>query len=135
MDASGALAFVAENHRAVIAVRRADGTPAMSPIVVGVVDGTLLISSRETAYKVKSLRRDPHAWLCVLPDQFFGHWIHVAVDVEIVSMPDALDLLVAYYRETAGEHPDWDDYAAAMERERRVALRLTPTEVGPTKQG
>jgi PPOX class probable F420-dependent enzyme len=134
-DAAGALEFVRTNHRAIIAVRRADGTPAMSPIVAGVVDDKLVISSRETAYKVRSLRADPHAWLCVIPDGFFGRWIHVAVDVEIISMPDALEPLKTYYRSISGEHPDWADYAATMAREQRVLLRCTPTEVGPTKQG
>jgi PPOX class probable F420-dependent enzyme len=135
MDVNSALAFVATNHHAVMAVRRLDGTPTMSPVAVGVLDGTFVISSRETAYKVKSLRRDPHAWLCVLPDGFFGQWIQITADVEIISMPDALDPLIEYYRATVGEHPDWDDYAAAMEREQRVLLRLAPTAVGPTKQG
>ena len=135
MDLDSALAYVATNHHAVIAVRRRDGTPAMSPVAVGVLGDTFVVSSRETAYKVKSLRRDPQAWLCVFPDGFFGQWVQIAADVEIVSMPEALDGLIAYYRETVGEHPDWDDYTAAMERERRVLLRLTPTEIGPNQQG
>ena len=135
MDLDGAIDFVNSHHHAVIAVRRQDGTPAMSPVVVGVLDGSFAISSRETAYKVRSLRRDPTAWLCVLPDGFFGEWIHIAATVEIVSMPDALEPLIAYYREVVGEHADWDDYAEAMRREQRVLLRLTPTAIGPTVRG
>jgi len=42
---------------------------------------------------------------------------------------------VAYYRQVAGEHPDWDDYRAAMERERRVLLRITVERAGPDRAG
>ena len=46
-----------------------------------------------------------------------------------------MDLLVAYYRELAGEHPDWDDYRAAMEREQRVMLRISVEYAGPDVSG
>jgi hypothetical protein len=44
-------------------------------------------------------------------------------------------VLVDYYRSIAGEHPDWDDYRAAMERERRVVLRIELTRAGPDRSG
>jgi len=43
--------------------------------------------------------------------------------------------LVDYYRGISGEHPDWDDYRAAMERERRVLLRVTISKAGPDVSG
>ena len=46
---------------------------------------------------------------------------------EVVHLPEAMDGLVEYYRRVSGEHPDWDDYRAAMERDRRVLLRITVT--------
>ena len=46
-----------------------------------------------------------------------------------------MDLLVDYYRRISGEHPDWDDYRAAMEREKRVVLRITLTKAGPDVSG
>jgi hypothetical protein len=46
-----------------------------------------------------------------------------------------MDGLIDYYRNISGEHPDWDDYRAAMERERRVLLRITVTRAGPNRQG
>ena len=55
--------------------------------------------------------------------------------VEIVTLPDAMDGLVDYYRSISGEHPDWDDYRAAMERDQRCLLRITPTYAGPTVSG
>ncbi len=46
-----------------------------------------------------------------------------------------MDLLVDYYRSVSGEHPDWDDYRAAMERDQRVMIAITPERVGPSVQG
>jgi PPOX class probable F420-dependent enzyme len=113
-----------------------DGTPAMTPVAANVDDaGRVVISSRETAYKIRNLRRDPRAWLCVLPDQFFGRWIQIAGEAEVISLPEAMDGLVDYYRTTSGEHPDWADYRAAMERERRVLVRIDIATAGPDRAG
>lgn len=116
---------------------RRDGAPQMSPVVVAIDDeGRVMISSRETAYKVKNLLRAPRAFVCVLPAQFFGgRWIQIEGDAEIVSLPDAMELLVDYYRRTGGEHPDWDDYRTAMERDRRVIIRINIAKAGPDREG
>jgi PPOX class probable F420-dependent enzyme len=136
MDLDEARAVVRDQHHAVLATMRQDGTPQMSPVTAALDDeGRIVISSRETAYKVRNLRRDPRTWLCVLPDGFYGRWIQVAGDVEIVSLPDAMEPLVDYYRTAVGEHPDWAEYRAAMESERRCILRITPRTAGPDKQG
>jgi len=42
---------------------------------------------------------------------------------------------VDYYRRVAGEHSDWADYRAAMARDRRVIVRITPTRAGPNVSG
>ena len=55
--------------------------------------------------------------------------------VEIVSLPEAMDLLVAYYRSVSGEHPDWDDYRAAMERDQRVIVGDHPGAGRPDRGG
>jgi PPOX class probable F420-dependent enzyme len=108
----------------------------MSPVAAGVdEDGRVLVSSRETAFKVKNLRRDPQAWLCIFPDSFYGRWVQVEGRVEVVSLPEALPLLEDYYRQVSGEHPDWDDYRAAMKRERRVLLRIDLERAGPDRSG
>jgi PPOX class probable F420-dependent enzyme len=137
MDVAEVLSFAASNHRAVLQTYRADGTAQLSPITVGVdVDGdALAVSSRETAFKVKNLRRDPRASVCLLNDGFFGEWAYAEGSVEIVSLPDAMEGLVEYYRRISGEHPDWDDYRAAMVRDQRVLIRLRPSRVGPTQHG
>ncbi|TWF78854.1 PPOX class probable F420-dependent enzyme [Pseudonocardia hierapolitana] len=136
MDLDEARAVVREQHRAVLATIRGDGTPQMSPVLVAVDDdGRVLVSTREGALKVRNLRRDPRSWLCVLPDGFFGRWIQVEGRTEIVSLPDAMEGLVDYYRRVSGEHENWDDYRAAMQREQRVLLRIELTRAGPDRAG
>ncbi|HEX6568319.1 MAG TPA: PPOX class F420-dependent oxidoreductase [Acidimicrobiales bacterium] len=136
MDAAEALEFLRANHRAVMATTKADGSTQMSPITVGVDrDGRVVVSSRETAYKVRHLRALPYAAVCAFSDQFFGPWVQVEGPVEIVPLPEAMEPLVDYYRDISGEHPDWDDYRAAMERDQRVILRMTVERAGPTVSG
>jgi PPOX class probable F420-dependent enzyme len=136
MDTAEALDFLRANHRAVMATTKADGSTQMSPITVGVDrDGRVVVSSRETAYKVRHLHALPYAAICAFTDQFFGPWVQVEGPVEVVSLPEAMEPLVDYYRDISGEHPDWDDYRAAMERDRRVILRMTVERAGPTVSG
>jgi PPOX class probable F420-dependent enzyme len=136
MDLDEARDVVRQQSHAVLATLRGDGTPQMSPVLVAVDDaGNVLVSTRETALKVRNLRRDPRLWLCVLPDGFFGRWVQVAGRAEIVSLPEAMDGLVDYYRRVSGEHDDWDDYRAAMQRERRVLVRVALDRAGPDRSG
>jgi len=136
MDVAEATEYIRAHHRAVLATTRADGTPQLSPVTVVVdEDGRVVVSTRETAVKVRNLRRSPTAWLCVVDDAFFGPWVQVSGPVEVVSLPEAMQPLIDYYRAAAGEHPDWDDYRAAMTRDRRCVVRITPTEAGPNISG
>ncbi|MGP3913953.1 PPOX class F420-dependent oxidoreductase [Nonomuraea sp. NBC_00507] len=135
MDLDKALAFLRANHNAVLLTRHHDGRPQMSPVTAGVEDGRIVISTRETAVKVRNARRDPHVSLCVFTNAFYGEWIQVDGTADIISLPEAMDHLVSYYRNISGEHPDWDDYRAAMIRDRRVILRVTPIHAGPDHHG
>jgi PPOX class probable F420-dependent enzyme len=136
MDIDAALDFVRTQHHAVLGTLKSDGTPQLSPVTAG-VDGAghVVISTRQTAYKVRNVRRDPRVWLCVFPDRFFGGWVQIEGTADIIELPGAMDALVDYYRRISGEHPDWDDYRAAMEREKRVVLRITVTRAGPDVSG
>jgi len=128
--------FVRRHHHAVLATRTRDGGIQQSPVLVGVDDGgRITVSSRETAFKTKNLRRDPRAQLCVFPDEFFGDWIFVQGDADVLSLPDAMEPLVDYFRQLSGEHSDWDEYRRSMERERRVLIRIAPDRVGPDRRG
>ena len=137
MELDEARAFIREHHQAVMATRRRDGAPQMSIVACNVDDdGRVVVSTRETAVKARNVRRDPRVSICVLPDDGWrGRWIQVDGDAEVLSLPDAMEPLVEYYRSTVGEHPDWDDYRAAMERERRVLIRVTIERAGPDTSG
>jgi PPOX class probable F420-dependent enzyme len=136
MELDEAREFVRANHRAVLATVKRDGTPQMSPITVAVdASGAITVSTRETAVKAKNVRRDPRVWLCVLNDGFFGQFVQIEGTATVVELPEAMDGLVEYYRSVSGEHPDWDDYKAAMVRDQRVLLRIEPTRAGPDFHG
>jgi PPOX class probable F420-dependent enzyme len=128
--------FIRAHHHGVLATTRRDGAPQLSPVLVGVDDdGSLLISTRETAVKTANVRQHGRASVCVFQDAFFGEWVQAEGPASVESLPAAMDGLVRYYRLVAGEHPDWDDYRTAMERERRVLLRIRIDRVGPTRAG
>jgi PPOX class probable F420-dependent enzyme len=136
MEISRALAFVRRNHRAVLTTYYPDGRAQVSPVTVGVDEaGHVVISTRETATKTRNVARDPRVVLCVLTESFFGDWVLIEGTVDIVHLPEAMEPLVDYYRGISGEHPDWADYRAAMERDKRVILRVTVDRAGPDKHG
>jgi PPOX class probable F420-dependent enzyme len=121
MDVAAALDFVREHHRGVLATMRRDGRPQMSPIAASVdADGLVAISSRETAIKVKNLRRDPRASLCV-QRRVLRHWVQLDGRRDpVVARRDGA--LVEYYRSRPAS-TRWDDYRAAMERQ-RLLIRI-----------
>jgi PPOX class probable F420-dependent enzyme len=136
MDINEARTFLKTNHRAVLATYHQDGRPQLTPVLVGVDEaGWAIISTRETAYKTHNMRRDPRVSLCVFNDGFFGDWIQIEGEAEVISLPTAMEGLVSYYRTVAGEHPDWEDYRAAMLREKRVLVRIDILHAGPDRRG
>lgn len=125
MTPDQARAFLAENFQAVLSTFRSDGRPQLSPVTVGVDgQGRVILSTVEATAKYRNLRRDPRVSACVLNPEFFGSWVAVEGTAEIVDRPEAIELLVDYYRRVAGEHPDWADYRRAMDAQRRVLVRF-----------
>jgi PPOX class probable F420-dependent enzyme len=136
MEITVAQQFLREHENAVLATWRRHGRLQMSPVTVGLdAAGRAIISSRETAYKVRNLRRDPRAALCVFVEAFTGPWVQIEGTAEVVSGPEAVEPLVDYYRRLAGEHPDWDDYRRVMLADRRALIRITIERAGPDRQG
>jgi PPOX class probable F420-dependent enzyme len=136
MDLDRARDFIRENHRAVLATRRRDGTVQLGPVLVNLDgDRRAIISSRETAIKVGNLRRDPFAQLCVMNDAFYGDWIAADGRAEVLSLPEAMDPLIDYYKRFPDENPDWDDYRERMRREKRVLIRIELERAGPDRSG
>jgi PPOX class probable F420-dependent enzyme len=136
MDLEDAREFIRDHHRGVLATRRADGSIQQTPVLATLdAAGRVVISTRETAYKTRYLRRDPWAQVCVVTERFFGQWVVVEGSAEVVSLPEAMEPLIDYYKSFPGENPDWDEYRERMRRERRVLVRITLERAGPDKQG
>ena len=129
--------FLTKNHWGILATRRKNGQLQMSPVTVGLdSDGRAVISSRETAYKVNNLRRDPRAALCAITSSFHGEgWVQVNGSAKIISLPDALDTLMYLHRQAYGEHKSWPEFQERMVREKRVIIRIEIESVGPKVRG
>ena len=135
MELEAAREVIRRHNRAVLANRRPGGIQ-QSPVLVTVDDeGRAIISSHETAYKVKNLRRDPWAQVCVFTKRFFGEWIYAEGEAEIVSLPEAMDPLIDYYKRFPDDNPDWDEYRERMRREKRVLIRIGLERAGPDRRG
>jgi PPOX class probable F420-dependent enzyme len=137
MDISTAKEFLARHHWGVLTTRRKDGSLQMSPVTAGIdPDGRAIISSRETAYKVNNLRRDPRAAVCVFTTEFHGEgWVQINGNAEILSLPQAMDTLVYLERQAKGENRDWPSFHERMAREKRVIIRIRIDDVGPKRRG
>ena len=130
------LDFLRPRHHGLLATTRSDGSPQMSPVSCGVDDeGRIVVSTYPDRAKAVNARRDPRASICVLSDDWDGPYVQVDGTAEVLDMPEALDALVDYYRCIAGEHPDWDDYRAAMQRQGKSLVRITIDRWGPIATG
>ena len=117
-----------ERHRGVLVTLKRDGRPQLSNISYALTDDVIRISVTDGRAKTANLRRDPRASLHVTSDDF---WSYVVAEGDAELMPTAadpgdatVDELVDLYRSVQGEHEDWDDYRAAMVRDRRLVLRI-----------
>ena len=132
MDLATALTYARAHRRGVLVTQKHDGRPQLSNIMYGVSeDGVVQISLTADRAKTKNAMRDPRVSLHVTADDF---WSYVVLEGDadltpVAAAPDdaTVEELVALYRSLQGEHPDWDEYRAAMVRDRRLVLRLRPT--------
>ena len=130
------LDFVRPRHHATLVTTRRDGAPQLSLVTCGVdTQGRIVISSYPERAKVANLRRVPKASLCVQSDDFGGAYVQVDGQAEVLDLPDALEPLVEYFRCISGEHPDWDEYRAAMVEQGKSLIRVTVEAWGPIATG
>jgi PPOX class probable F420-dependent enzyme len=131
MDLTEALAFVRDRRQGVLVTIRANGRPQISNIMYVPGEGdTLRISVTDDRAKTVNLRRDPRVSLYVLGDNFW-QWTVIEGEAELSPVAadphDAtVDALVEYYKIGQGEHPDWEEYRAAMVSDRRLVITLRP---------
>jgi PPOX class probable F420-dependent enzyme len=132
MELDQALTYLRQRQWGVLLTLKADGRPQASNIgyVVG-DDGLVRISATADRAKSANARRDPRVSLHVTAEDF---WSYVVLEGDAEVSPTAaapddatVDELVELYRSMQGEHPDWDEYRAAMVDDRRLVIRIRPT--------
>jgi PPOX class probable F420-dependent enzyme len=128
--------FVRPRHKAIVITTRADGRPQASPVTCGLdAEGRIVVSTYPERAKVANARRRPEVSVIVLSDEFGGPWVQIDGVAEVLDLPDALEPLVDYFRGISGEHPDWDEYRAAMQAQGKSLVRITPRSWGPVATG
>jgi PPOX class probable F420-dependent enzyme len=130
------LEFIRPRHNAIVITTRADSRPQASPVTCGVDDqGRIVIATYPERAKARNARRDPAVSVLFLSDDFGGPWVQVDGTAEVLDVPEAVEPLVEYFRSISGEHPDWDEYRAAMTKQGKSLLRITPHRWGPVATG
>jgi PPOX class probable F420-dependent enzyme len=136
VDRDEMLAFLRPRHHVILSTTRADGGTQFSPVTCGLdSEGRLVVSTYPSRAKVRNLRRRPRAAACVLSDDWNGPWVQIEGMAEVLDLPEALEPLVEYFRSISGEHPDWDEYAAAMQRQGKCLIRVAIGRWGPVATG
>ncbi|MFF3326071.1 PPOX class F420-dependent oxidoreductase [Streptomyces sp. NPDC002889] len=136
VDLEQLLEFVRPRHRAILLTRRADGDPQGSPLTCGVDDsGRIVVSTYPERAKARNAKRDERVSLVVLSDEWDGPWVQIDGTAEVIDSPDSVEPLVEYFRNVAGEHPDWDEYREAMIKQGKSIIRITPRRWGPIATG
>ncbi|MET7514476.1 PPOX class F420-dependent oxidoreductase [Streptomyces sp. NPDC005480] len=130
------LGFVRPRHRALLLTARADGTPQASPLTCGVDDsGRIVVSTYPERAKTRNAKRNPQVSVVVLSDDWNGPWVQIDGTAEVIDSPESVEPLVEYFRNISGEHPDWDEYRAAMLKQGKSIIRITPQRWGPVATG
>ncbi len=132
MELKTALDFIRTRQNGVLVTLKRDGRPQLSNITYALgADDVVRISITADRAKFNNLKRDARASLYVAKEDFWGY---VVIDADAELSPPAADAhdatveeLIVLYRDAAGEHPDWDEYRAAMVSDHRVVVRLRPT--------
>ncbi|WP_028805639.1 PPOX class F420-dependent oxidoreductase [Streptomyces sp. 142MFCol3.1] len=124
------LKLLSEYKGGVLVTLKKDGRPQLSNVSHAYYpdEGVIRVSLTDDRAKTRNLRRDPRASYHVTSDD---RWAYTVAEGTADLTPVAADPhdetveeLVRVYRDVLGEHPDWDDYRAAMVRDRRLVLRL-----------
>jgi PPOX class probable F420-dependent enzyme len=136
VDRDELIGFLRPRHHMVLLTTRSDGGVQGSPVTGGVDDqGRIVIATYPERAKSNNVARAGRASVVVLSDEFNGAWVQVDGDAELLTLPDALEPLVDYFRAISGEHSDWDEYRQAMRDQGKALIRITPTRWSPVATG
>ena len=131
------LEFLRSHSNGILVTSRADGAPQLSPVTYGVdPQGRVVVSTYPERAKVRNLKKRPAASFMTLGDGFNEAWVQVDGTAEVLDVPESVEPLVDYFRAAAGkEHPDWDEYRAAMVEQGKSLVRITIERWGPIATG
>ncbi|MCS0599922.1 PPOX class F420-dependent oxidoreductase [Streptomyces sp. LP11] len=124
------LELLSDGHAGVLVTLKRDGRPQLSNVshAYDPDERVVRISVTDDRAKTRNLRRDPRASYHVTSAD---RWAYAVAEGTAEVSPVAADPhdetveeLIRLYRDVLGEHPDWDDYRAAMVRDRRLVVRL-----------
>ena len=131
------LEFLRSRRNGILVTSRADGAPQLSPVTYGVdPQGRVVVSTYPDRAKARNLRQRPAASFLALGEDFGAAWVQVDGTAEVLDIPESVEPLVDYFRAAAGkEHPDWDEYRAAMVEQGKSLVRITIERWGPVATG
>ena len=127
------LELLGDRGRGTLATIKKDGRPQLSAInyAFDAAEQVIRISITDTRAKTHNIRRDPRVSLMVQPETYkYAVYDGDAELSAVAKSPDdaAVEELIELYRAAAGqEHPDWDEYRAAMVADKRLVLRIRVT--------
>jgi PPOX class probable F420-dependent enzyme len=136
MEISEAREFLKHNHHGCLVTRKKDGSLQMTLVspVLG-TDNHVIITARDTTYKVKNIKRNPQISLLVYGETFHGsNYIQVDGKAEVISHPDAMEIVLDWHRQIRGEPKSWQEIREKTLAEGRIAIRVTIEKVGPQKR-
>jgi PPOX class probable F420-dependent enzyme len=133
MEIAEAQEFLKRNHHGVLVARKRDGSLQMtlvSPVIAA--DGKVIITARDSTYKVKNIQRNPQVSLLVYGEKFNGsNYIQIDGRAEVIPHPEAMDIVLDWHRQIRGEPANWKEVRQKTLAEGRIALRVSIEKVGP----
>jgi PPOX class probable F420-dependent enzyme len=133
MEIADVQEFLKSHHHGVLVTRKRDGSLQMtlvSPVAGG--GDSVIITARETTYKVKNITRNPQISLLIYGEKFHGSdYIQIDGKAEVIRHPQAMDIVLNWHRQIRGEPKSWDEIREKTLTERRIAIRVTIERVGP----
>ena len=124
------LRLLTEVDGGVLVTLKRDGRPQLSNVNhhYDAKERIVRVSLTDDRAKTRNLRRDPRAsYHATSPDRWSWTVAEGTAELsEVAADPHdaAVEELIDLYRAVRGEHPDWDEYRAAMVAERRLVMRL-----------
>ncbi|MGW0770191.1 PPOX class F420-dependent oxidoreductase [Streptomyces sp. NPDC002676] len=124
------LKLLSEGHGGVLVTLKRDGRPQLSNVGHAYYpdERIIRVSVTDDRAKTRNLRRDPRASYHVTSADRWAYTVaEGTAELSAVAedpYDDTVEELVRLYRDILGEHPDWDEFRAAMVRDRRLVLSL-----------